>query len=114
MLFCEIDNLNEKYIKFLETVCNIESPTDYKKGIDEVGKIFIDEALKQGWSVDVCELENAGNPMCITMNPDASLPPVIFSGHIDTVHPIGLVPTPATTISTLPFVSAQISGPVVS
>ena len=99
MLCCEIDKLRENYIKLLETVCNIESPTDYKKGVDEVGKIFIDEALKQGWSVEALELENAGNPICITMNPDATLPPVIFSGHIDTVHPIGLFPTPAVTVT---------------
>ena len=99
MLFSEIEKLNKKYIKFLETVCNIESPTNYKKGIDEVGKIFIEEAAQHGWKIEFAELENAGNPICITMNPEAELPPIILSGHIDTVHPIGFFPTPATSVT---------------
>ncbi len=99
MLFCEIERLREKYIKLLEAVCNIESPTDYKKGIDEVGKIFIEEAERQGWKIELSALENAGNPICITMNDKAKLPPVILSGHLDTVHPLGLFPTPATSVT---------------
>lgn len=99
MLWREIEKLNEKYIKLLEKVCNVESPTDYKKGIDEVGKIFSEEAVNLGWRVEIRELENAGNPICITMNPEAKLPPVVLSGHIDTVHPLGLFPTPATSVT---------------
>ena len=40
-LFKVIDSLEEKYTKVLVDVCNIESPTDYKKGVDAViGKAF--------------------------------------------------------------------------
>lgn len=32
--------------------------------------------------------------VAITMNPDACLPPVALSGHMDTVHPVGSFGTP--------------------
>ena len=40
-LFEKIDELNEKYIKIWEDVCNIESPTNFKRGVDAVGEYFI-------------------------------------------------------------------------
>ena len=48
-LFKEIDNLESKYIDFWVDVCNTESPTNYKEGVDNVGKLFIDVAKKFGW-----------------------------------------------------------------
>jgi len=97
MLFETIERLESKYLDLLEDICNIESPTYFKEGIDKVGRYLIDFANKKGWDVEVLHLENAGDPICITLNPDASLEPIVFSGHIDTVHPIGLFPTPAVT-----------------
>ena len=94
-LFEEIDGLYEKYCNIWEEVCNIESPTDYKEGVDKVGNLFIDMAQKQGWRVEVLQEKISGNAICITMNPDADGQPVSLSGHIDTVHPIGLFGKPA-------------------
>jgi len=94
-LFDEIDRLNAEYVKVWEDVCNIESPTDYKAGIDEVGNYFIKMARQRGFDVEVFEQPVSGNAICITMNPDADAVPVTFSGHIDTVHPIGSFGTPA-------------------
>ncbi len=89
-----IDELNEKYLKVWEDVVNIESPTSFKEGIDRVGEYFINIALKFGWQIEILECEKAGNALCITMNPEATSAPVVFSGHIDTVHPIGLFGEP--------------------
>ena len=89
-LFNEIEKLKGKYIKVWEDVCNIESPTKDKAGVDKVGEYFINLAKEQGWEVEVFEQPVAGNVVCITMNPNASLPPVSLSGHIDTVHPHGV------------------------
>ena len=97
MLFKTIDSLESSYLDLLEDICNIESPTNFKEGIDKVGSRLIDFAKNKGWKVDLLQLEAAGNPIVITMNPEAKLEPVIFSGHIDTVHPIGLFKTPAVT-----------------
>lgn len=94
-LFSVIDEMNERYCRIWEDVCNIESPTAHKAGVDEVGNVFIHMANKRGWLVEVLEQDVAGNAICITINPEAKAAPVVFSGHIDTVHPIGLFGTPA-------------------
>ena len=94
-LFEKISELNEYYLDVLEDVCNIESPTSYKEGVDKVGEYFINLAKNRGWTVEVYEQGVAGNVVCITMNNDAKKPPVSLSGHIDTVHPVGLFGTPA-------------------
>lgn len=94
-LFQTVETLYPQYLTVWEDVCNIESPTDNKAGVDAVGRYFIAIAEKRGWQVERLALEGAGDPVCITMNPDAVAPAVVFSGHIDTVHPIGLFGTPA-------------------
>lgn len=88
-LFNEIDKLSDKYIKVWEDVCTIESPTNYKEGVDKVGDYFIAMAKEQGLEVEVFAQPVSGNAVCITMNPDAKNASVCFSGHMDTVHEIG-------------------------
>ena len=97
-LFEKIDELNNKYISVLEDICNIESPTDYKAGVDAVGKYISDMASERGWKVEVLKQDVAGDLVCITLNPDAQKPPITLSGHIDTVHPVGSFGTPAVRI----------------
>jgi len=94
-LFEKIDDLGEKYLDILEAVCNIESPTDFKKGVDEVGRYFLDFAKEKGWKTEVLPHSISGDVVCITMNPDAAQKPVSLSAHIDTVHPVGFFGTPA-------------------
>lgn len=94
-LFSAIDEMNDTYCDIWERVCNIESPTDYKKGVDAVGNLFIEMATARGWDVQVLDHSKAGNAVCITINRASTAAPVVFSGHIDTVHPIGLFGTPA-------------------
>lgn len=94
-VFEKIEELYPQYIKIWEDVSNIESPTNYKAGVDEVGKYFTKMAEKKGWQVEISNQKTAGNALCITMNPDSAEAPVCFSGHLDTVHPLGLFPTPA-------------------
>ena len=88
-LFDVIDELKEKYLGVWQDVCNIESPTKDKAGVDQVGDYFCRIAKEQGWQVEIFPQPIAGNVVCITMNPEATLPPVSLSGHIDTVHPHG-------------------------
>lgn len=90
-----IDELNDFYIGVWKDVCNIESPTNYKEGVDAVGNFFIKMANERKWLVEVFEHKKAGNAICITINHQSKAQPVVFSGHIDTVHPIGLFGTPA-------------------
>ena len=90
-----IDALNERYLDVLEELCNIESPTADKARVDEAGAYIARWGREQGFEVEVRPMEGAGDPLCITMNPEAKAAPVVLSGHIDTVHPVGLFSTPA-------------------
>ncbi len=94
-LFAEIEALNEEYIGFWEDVCNIESPTSYKAGVDQCGKYFADWGAKMGFAVEVFSQPKAGDVVCITMNKDSEGAPITLSGHLDTVHPVGMFGTPA-------------------
>ena len=94
-LLQRIDLLYPDYLKVWEEVCNIESPTSCKAGVDAACEYLSQLARTLGFSVEVLPQEKAGNAVCITMNPDAKASPICLSGHMDTVHPIGLFGTPA-------------------
>ena len=93
-LFDKVDNLYESYLDFWEDVCSIESPTSFKEGVDRVGEYFIEKAKAHNWKIEIFEQPVSGNVVCITLNPESKERPVTFSGHIDTVHPIGLFGNP--------------------
>ncbi len=94
-LFQTIESSNDEYLEFLSDICNIESPTDFKEGVDRVGKYIADKAAKKGWLVEWQKQEISGDALCITMNAETKSAPVCLSGHMDTVHPVGLFGTPA-------------------
>ena len=96
-LFEKIDELNEEYLDVLEAVCNIESPTDYKEGVDKACRYITDIAEKRGWKVEILKQPVSGDAVCITMNEDVDARPFAISGHMDTVHPVGSFGSPATT-----------------
>ena len=93
--FAEIDNLQEKYADFLEDICNIESPTSYKAGVDSVLDYCLKYARGEGYKTEVFSHEISGDVALITMNPEANGEPVVLSAHMDTVHPVGSFGSPA-------------------
>ena len=93
-LYTLIDNLAEEYYKIWEDLCNLESPSACKEGVDAVGNYCIAMAENKGWKVDVCQQTVAGNAVCITLNPEVDTAPLAISGHMDTVHPVGSFGTP--------------------
>ena len=109
VLLSEIERLYEKYLKVWEDVCNIESPTKYKKGVDECGQYFFDRASEFGWQIEVLPQHFSGNPICITMNSESNNTAICLSGHIDTVHPLGVFGSP-----TVRFDDQKIYGPGVN
>ena len=46
-LFDTVDRLNSEFVSFWLKLANIESPTDYKQGIDAAGRLFSDFAKKE-------------------------------------------------------------------
>lgn len=97
-LFQKIDELNADYLRVWEEICNIESPTAYKAGVDAVGAYCSAMARERGWTVEIQTQSLSGDVVCITMNPDAKRAPISLSGHMDTVHPVGMFGTPAARI----------------
>lgn len=94
-LFEMIDRLYDEYLDVWEEICNIESPTRHKEGVDAAAKLLTDRARSRGWRVETVPCEKAGDAVCITLNPDADAAPISISGHLDTVHPVGSFGTPA-------------------
>lgn len=88
-LFKVIDSLEQDYIKVWEDVCNIESPTRYKEGVDKVSAYFVKMAKDRGFKVDIKPFDLAGDVAVITANAESKERPISFSGHLDTVHPVG-------------------------
>lgn len=87
--FTKIEQLTETYFDIWERVCDIESPTNHKEGVDSVGRFFIEIAKERGWKVEICPQNVSGDVVCITMNSEVDKKPLCISGHIDTVHPLG-------------------------
>ena len=98
-LFAAIDAKNEEYVKVWEDICNLESPTLFKEGVDRVGDYCVAKAQELGFAVEVFPQTVSGNCVMIVMNPDAPGEAVCFSGHMDTVHPVGAFGTPAVRIA---------------
>ena len=94
-LFQHIEDLYDSYLNVWEELCNIESPTRDKAGVDASANYLIEMAKARGWQVETIDCAPAGNAVCITMNPEAKAAPISISGHLDTVHPIGSFGTPA-------------------
>jgi hypothetical protein len=70
-LFDIIEELNDRYVDVWEDICNIESQTIDKAGVDAVSAYLIALAKEHPWQIEVVPMERAGDAVCITMNPDA-------------------------------------------
>ena len=96
--FEKIDALYSYYLSVWKDVCDIESPTRDKAGVDACCDYFVRLARERGWDVEVLKDPTAGNAACITLGADAEGAPICFSGHLDTVHERGLFGDPPTKI----------------
>lgn len=96
--FNKIDELSEGFVRIWQDVCNIESPTGNKDGVDAVGEYIIALAEQRGWKTERFLHDVSGNVVAITMNQQIDAAPIALSGHMDTVHPIGSFGTPATVV----------------
>ena len=93
-IFDSIDAREQEYKDFLRDIVCMESYTPDKTDVDALGDFIRAHAETCGWQVHTEYFEKAGNGLLITMNPDAALPPVVFTGHLDTVHPKGTFQPP--------------------
>lgn len=101
-----ISRLNNDYVKIWEDICNIESPTNYKQGVDRVGNYFANLANEKGFAVEKLEQKVSGDVVRIILNPDSKGKMITLSAHIDTVHELGSFGYPPVT-----FKGNKIIGP---
>lgn len=94
-VFAAIAHLEEKYLPMWREICEIESPTACKAGVDAVADYCIRHAESLGWEVVRGSQPVSGDPVCITMNPDSPEQAICLSAHMDTVHPVGTFGSPA-------------------
>ena len=93
-LFSCVDARAEEHKQLLKDIICMESYTPDKEAVDAVGEYLKAFAEKQGFKVTVQPFEKAGNGLLITMNEDAPGVPVAFTGHLDTVFPVGTFKEP--------------------
>lgn len=87
-----LQNNQSEMLELLEKLVNIDSGSNSKEGIDEIGSILSKEYRAIGFSVQVIEEEKYGNHLVI-QHPMARDPKVIIVAHMDTVFPNGTVET---------------------
>ena len=90
-----IDSLAEKYIGVWEDICNIESPTRDKGGVDAVTDYVLARCTELGYEIERVPQSVSGDVACITLCPEGEGAPVCVSAHMDTVHAVGSFGTPA-------------------
>lgn len=93
-IFACVDARAEEHKQLLKDIVCLESYTPDKEAVDKVGTYLKNFAEKEGFHVTVVPFEKAGNGLLITWNETASLPPIAFTGHLDTVFPVGTFKEP--------------------
>jgi glutamate carboxypeptidase len=79
------------YVSELRELCAIESPTNYKPGVDEAGDWVQRFASARGWDVRVWRDAEVGDSLVVTVSggsPDGLL--ALLAAHLDTVYPVGV------------------------
>ena len=97
-VFNKIDELSQKYFNVLIDVCNIESKSEDKEGIDQVGRYFENIAKEMCYVIKKKEFEKAGDVYSFTYNPKGKKKQISLSAHMDTVHVKGAFGYPPTRI----------------
>lgn len=93
-LFDTVDSLTDEYVTHWVNFASLESPTDDKLRVDAAADYICGIAREHGWKIEKAPMEKSGDCVCITMNPGAPGKPIALSGHVDTVHPVGLFGNP--------------------
>ena len=93
-VFATIEARDAQFKQLLKELVCMESYTPDKAAVDAVGGHLAAFAEKEGFHTQTIPFEKAGNGLLITWNEDAPLPPVVFTGHLDTVFPIGTFKEP--------------------
>ncbi len=89
-MLCDlIDSRYEEMKQTLVEMALIESPSEYKEGVDKVCDYIRAFCEKMGMDVTVHDYEKAGKTLVAVFNKDSGKKGVALMGHMDTVHFVG-------------------------
>lgn len=83
------DALRDQALSFLESLVNMDSPTESKTDIDRVGDVLQEHLSGLGFSVLRDRQQDYGDHIVARREGNRSKPTVLLVGHFDTVYPIG-------------------------
>ncbi len=78
----------EPMLKLIEKLVNIDSGSVNKAGVDQVGKILIEEYTQLDFEVEIKENKEFGNNILLK-HKAAVDPEILLIAHMDTVFPVG-------------------------
>lgn len=86
-----IDRREADMLRFWKELVLLESPSDYKAGVDAVGNAIADFCRRElGWCIRFQEDKVYGNCLAVCSCPfEDYRDGVALSAHMDTVHPLG-------------------------
>ena len=84
-----IDQKTDKYLKFLEDICNFETNSHDKDGINKMVDFICEHERENGYITERKSFEKAGDVVCMDYNADKT-PLITISAHMDTVYEKGV------------------------
>ncbi|WP_160691085.1 M20/M25/M40 family metallo-hydrolase [Clostridium sp. C2-6-12] len=93
--FSYIDSKAEDMKKLWINISKIESPSEYKSGVDSVAELLAHTCEKDGLNTKIITFENAGNSLvAYTKQFTEKNDGIVLMGHMDTVHKLGIFKEP--------------------
>lgn len=93
--FSYIDSKAEDMKTLWINISKIESPSEYKNGVDSVAELLAHTCEKDGLDTKIITFENAGNSLvAYTEQFTEKNDGVVLMGHMDTVHKLGIFKEP--------------------
>jgi len=101
--------MQAEYLRDLEQIVNMDSPTEDKAAVDAVGRVIWGWLEAAGGTVETIPQDERGHHLRATWQGAADAPRIVLIGHIDTVFPTG-------TVAERPFAisGSRATGPGVS
>jgi glutamate carboxypeptidase len=79
-----------RFLQDLETLCLIESPSDYKPGLDAMADRLAELLQHVGMRTEIVEHARGNAVIGTLVGDNPSAPDCLLLGHHDTVHPVGV------------------------
>ncbi len=83
----------EQIVQTIRQLVEIESPTDNKKAVDQLGVLLVGRFEALGGHAKFHRVQNFGDHLQVDFPGSRGGKPVLLLGHLDTVYPIGTITT---------------------